>query len=177
MAIFGSARDMSLFRSVNKEMLRKYIDTEVLFYKLNLDATSTNIYDESDKKVYTAPKLIYSIVTLEEQVWGGDDYGMELTQNATFGFLRDDLIENDLLPQIGDVLEYKSGFYEIDSFKENQFVAGKDPDSWFGGNSHGYNVSIICDAHLTRQSKLNIVQTRFGNSVASNKNTILPNNI
>ena len=177
MAIFGSARDMSLFRSVNKEMLHKYIDTEVLFYKLSLGDTATNIYDETSKKVYSTPVLIFSIITLEEQAWSSDDYGMDLMQNATFGFLRDDLIENDLVPQVGDVLEYKSGFYEIDSFKENQFVAGKDPDNWFGGSSHGYNVSIICDAHLTRQSKLNIVQTRFGNSVASNKNTILPNNV
>ena len=176
MAIFGSARDMSLFRSVNKEMLHKYIDTEVLFYKLSLGDTATNIYDETSKKVYSIPVLIFSIVTLEEQAWSSDDYGMDLMQNATFGFLRDDLVDNNLVPQIGDVLEYKSGFYEIDTFKENQFVAGKDPDSWFGGSSHGYNVSIICDAHLTRQSKLNIVETRFGNSVTT-KNSTLPNNV
>lgn len=176
MAIFGSARDMSLFRSVNKEMLHKYIDTEVLFYKLSLGDTATNIYDETSKKVYSTPVLIFSIVTLEEQAWSSDDYGMDLMQNATFGFLRDDLVDNNLVPQIGDVLEYKSGFYEIDTFKENQFVAGKDPDNWFGGSSHGYNVSIICDAHLTRQSKLNIVETRFGNSVTT-KNSTLPNNV
>ena len=176
MAIFASARDMSLFRSVNKEMLHKYIDTEVLFYKLSLGDTATNIYDETSKKVYSTPVLIFSIVTLEEQAWSSDDYGMDLMQNATFGFLRDDLVDNNLVPQIGDVLEYKSGFYEIDTFKENQFVAGKDPDNWFGGSSHGYNVSIICDAHLTRQSKLNIVETRFGNSVTT-KNSTLPNNV
>ena len=176
MAIFGSARDMSLFRSVNKEMLHKYIDTEVLFYKLSLGDTATNIYDETSKKVYSTPVLIFSIITLEEQAWSSDDYGMDLMQNATFGFLRDDLVDNNLVPQIGDVLEYKSGFYEIDTFKENQFVAGKDPDNWFGGSSHGYNVSIICDAHLTRQSKLNIVETRFGNSVTT-KNSTLPNNV
>ena len=110
MAIFGSARDMSLFRSVNKEMLHKYIDTEVLFYKLSLGDTATNIYDETSKKVYSIPVLIFSIVTLEEQAWSSDDYGMDLMQNATFGFLRDDLVDNNLVPQIGDVLEYKSGF-------------------------------------------------------------------
>lgn len=177
MAIFGSARDMSLFRSVNKEMLHKYIDTEVLFYKLNLDATATNLYDETDKKVYNTPQLIYSIVTLDDQTWTSDDYGMDSTQTATFGFLRDDLVSINIVPEVGDILEYKSRFFEVDNVNENQFVAGKDPDNWFGGASHGYNVSIVCQAHVTRQSKLNIVQTRFGNSVASNKNTILPNNI
>ena len=52
MALFGSARDANLIRSVNRELINKYIDTEVGFYKLNIEATKTNIYDESDDKVY-----------------------------------------------------------------------------------------------------------------------------
>ena len=30
MALFGSARDMSLFRSLNRELINRYIDTEVV---------------------------------------------------------------------------------------------------------------------------------------------------
>ena len=74
------------------------------------------------------------------------------------------------------VIEYRSRFFEIDSSVDNQNVVGKDPDSWFGGDSHGYSVSIICTAHMTRQSKLNIVKTRFGNS-EPNKKKILPKNL
>ena len=176
MALFGGQRDVSLFRSLNKELIHRFIDTEVLFYKLNLNATTTNLYDESDHKVYDSAVLIHSIVTVDDQQWSSEDYGSDVTQTVTFAFLRDDLVENNLPVEIGDIVEYHSRFFEIDSIIENQVVAGKDPADWFGGDTHGYNVSIICQAHMTRQSKVNIVKTRFGNSTSIKDNT-LPNNL
>jgi len=176
MALFGSARDASLFRSVNKELLHRLIDTEVLVYKLDLVSTTTNIYDETDSKVYSQAVLIHSLVTLDDQSWTSEDFGSDVTQNATFAFLRDDLVSFDTPMKVGDIIEYKSRFFEIDAVIENQTVVGKNPDNWFGGDSHGYNVSVICQAHMTRQSKVNIVQTRFGNSV-SIKDTQLPPNL
>ena len=44
MALFGGKRDVSLFRSLNRELIHRYIDTEVLVYKLNLINTTTNLY-------------------------------------------------------------------------------------------------------------------------------------
>jgi hypothetical protein len=176
MALFGNSRDVSLFRHINRELIRHYIDTEVLVYKLNLSSTQTNIYEETVSKVYSEGQLIHSIVSVEESQWNSDDYGIDVTQLSTFTFLRDDLVEKNLPIEIGDVIEYRSRFFEIDSINENQLVVGKDPDNWFQGDSHGYNVSIVCQAHMTRQSKLNIVQTRFGNSVTIKNNT-LPKNL
>jgi hypothetical protein len=176
MALFGGQRDVSLFRSLNKELIHRFIDTEVLFYKLNLNATTTNLYDESDNKVYNTAVLVHSIVTVDDQTWSSEDYGSDVTQTITFAFLRDDLVEKNLPVEIGDVVEYHSRFFEIDGIIENQVVAGKDPADWFGGDTHGYNVSIICQAHMTRQSKVNIVKTRFGTST-SIKDIILPNNL
>ena len=149
MALFGGKRDVSLFRSVNRELIHRYIDTEVLVYKLNLINTTTNLYDETDSKVYDSATLIPSIVTLEDK---------------------------NIPLEIGDVVEYQSRFFEIDSIVENQNVAGKDPLDWYGGDGHGYSVSVICQAHMTRQSKINIVQTRFGNSETI-KDKTLPKNL
>lgn len=176
MALFGGQRDISLFRSVNKELIHRIIDTEVLAYKLNLVATSTNLYDESDNKVYDTPVLIPCLANVDDQQWNSEDYGSDNTQTATFAFLRDDLVELDISIQIGDTLEYRSRFFEIDGIVENQNFAGKNPDNWFGGDTHGYSVSVICQAHMTRQSKVNIVQTRFGTSTEI-KNITLPNNL
>jgi hypothetical protein len=176
MALFGSARDASLFRSVNKEILHRVIDTEILYYRLDLAATTTNIYDETDAKVYSQAILLHSLITLDNEQWSTEDFGADVTQNGTFAFLRDDLVDFDAHINVGDIIEYRSRFFEIDSVVDNQPVGGKDPDSWFGGDSHGYNVSVICQAHMTRQTKVNIVQTRFGNSV-SIKDTQLPPNL
>ena len=65
MALFGSARDASLVRSINRELIYDFIDTEIAFYKLSLDDTAANMYDEADNKVYYAPMrfnalLLYS---------------------------------------------------------------------------------------------------------------------
>lgn len=176
MALYGSQRDVSLFRSLNKELLHRLIDTEVLVYKLNLNATTTNLYEESDNKIYNEAKLVHCLVTVDDQAWSTEDYGSDVTQTSTFAFLRDDLVDKDLPVEIGDVIEYRSRFFEIDGIVENQNVVGKNPDNWFGGDSHGYNVSIICQAHMTRQSKVNIVKTRFGNS-STIKNSTLPSNL
>ena len=47
MALFGSARDASLIRSINRELINEFIDTEIAFYKLNLEAVQPNIYDDA----------------------------------------------------------------------------------------------------------------------------------
>ena len=52
MALFGSARDASLIRSINQELINDFIDTEIAFYKLSLPDSQANMYDESDSKVY-----------------------------------------------------------------------------------------------------------------------------
>lgn len=176
MALFGSSRDVSLFRSINRELLHRIIDVEVLIYKLNLNSTSMNVYDETSNKVYESPVLVSSLITIDDQVWNIDDYTADITQTATFAFLRDDLVDQNIPIEIGDVIEFKSRFFEIDSIVENQNVVGKDPDSWFGGDGHGYNVSVICQAHMTRQSKLDIIENRFGNSVTT-KDYTLPSNL
>ena len=176
MALYGGQRDVSLIRSLNKEILHRVIDTEVLYYKLDLSGTPTNIYDESDTRAYQRPFLIASLVTLEDQVFAEDAY-IDVNQAATFAFLRDDFVTADAVPQAGDIIEYKSRFFEIDGIVENQTFTGKNPDNWYGGDSQGYNISYICQAHMSRQSKLNIVQTRFGNSASTTNNTTLPLNV
>ena len=47
MALFGSARDASLIRSTSREMVNKYVDTEVEWYQLSLDNTRENLYGEA----------------------------------------------------------------------------------------------------------------------------------
>lgn len=164
MALFGNNRDVSLFRHLNRELVHTIIDTEVLVYKLNLNSTNTNIYDETDSKTYYQPEFVYCLVTTDEALWNNEEFGNDVTQTATFAFLKDDLVDADLVIEIGDIIEYQSSFFELDSIVENQRFVGKDPDNLFGGHGHGYSVSIVFQAHMTRQSKLNLIQTRFGQS-------------
>jgi hypothetical protein len=177
MALFGGARDMEVFKKLNKEVIKKVIDTEVLYYKFNIGDSKVNLYDESRKKTYYPPVLVHALLSKEDQEWSADDFGPNVTQNFIIAFLRDILVEIDLVPEVGDIVEHNQSFYEIDTVAQNQRFMGKDPDMWFGGDSHGYNISIICTSHLTQLSNLNIMPTKFGDSNNSQNDIILPRNV
>ena len=55
MALFGSARDASLIRHINNELIVNLIDIEIELYKLVLEDTRENLYGESDQKKYYNP--------------------------------------------------------------------------------------------------------------------------
>ena len=161
-ALYGSARDVSLIKKINEELIIDIIDTEVLYYKLVLGDTKPNLYGESDNKQYYNPVNIHTLINREEQSYEADEFGVDHKATARFAFLRDRLVEFDLYAQPGDIIEWDNEYYEVDGTPENQYFAGKNPATWLGGGGHGYNISIICDAHITRRDRLNLVDTNVG---------------
>ena len=51
MPLFHGQRDVSLLNKFNMELINDIIDTEVAIYKLSIENTQTNLYNESDKKI------------------------------------------------------------------------------------------------------------------------------
>jgi hypothetical protein len=49
------------------------------------------------------------------------------TQPITFKFLRDDLVDASLVPEVGDFIMWQNGYWEIDSTNANQYFVGKNP--------------------------------------------------
>jgi hypothetical protein len=162
MALYGSARDASLFRHLNKELINDIVSVEVVFFKLSLQDTNENIYGESDKKVYYNPMKIFCLVERDDQAFEGDDFGMDYNQAAVFSFLRDTMQDMSVYPEVGDIVEWDLDYYEIDSIVENNYVAGKNPNTDFNRGTHGYNVAFVCSSHLTRKSRINTLDVRSG---------------
>ena len=104
MPLFGGDRDISLFRTMNKELINDIIQTEIGYYKFVLQDSETNVYGESDKKVYYEPLLIPSLITKDDQVWNESEFGPDMTQQMTFAFLRATLVEKNIIPEIGDIV-------------------------------------------------------------------------
>ena len=52
MALFGRKRDVHLFHTINKELLKDIIQTEVAYYKFALEQTTVNVYGEAPCKNY-----------------------------------------------------------------------------------------------------------------------------
>ena len=189
MALYGSARDASLIRSVNRELINSFIDIEVAFYKLSLPDTQANMYDEADNKVYYSPIRINCLAGKDAKSYVSDDAGYDITRTGQFQFLRDDLKDKNIHIEEGDVLEWDNEFYEIDGVGASQYWRGINPTTDLGNtlstggknitgddesrDEFGQSIAVICQAHVTRRNRLNIQEVRSG----VNKTNSIPRNL
>lgn len=167
MALFGSSRDFSFVKQVNKELLNDIIQQEIDYYKYYLPETkakdSANLYGEaSAQKTYHRPVRVSCLIERQEQMFQQDDqFGIDVSQQVTFRFFKPILKEIGLVVAGGDIIEVRGRYFEIDSVIENQFYVGKDND--YGksvGAEFGDSVNITAMAHLARVSRLQIEKTR-----------------
>ena len=164
MALFGGSRDINLFHTINSELLKDIIQTEVAYYKFALEQTTANVYGEAVGKNYFEPLKIACLINRTDQDWSSDDFGSDVNQVIDFRFLKDELRDINLVPEIGDLLLFRNNFYEVDTRIENQLVLGRDPDYAISTETtdFGDSFSILVKAHISRVEKLNLVPLREG---------------
>lgn len=182
MPLFGSGRDAKFLRSISRELMQRLISQEIAFYKLALGETEINLYGESNKKVYYNPVRLFCLIAKEDTTMNDVDTGMDILQNVTFAFLRDDLKAIDVVPEEGDVIHFDERYYEIDNTQTTQYWMGRNQETFLmntegrGNREFGYNIAISCKTHLTRISQLNLTQVRSGINTIKSSN-FLPKNL
>ena len=162
MALFGGIRDAKFLASVNAELLNAIVDTEIEFFKLIIESSDSNMYGESPSKSYYDSILLPCLITKESKTATMDDYGHSYTRTAQFGISRDILERASFFPEVGDIVFWDNEYYELDNVDANQYFAGKNPETWPNGSQHGYSISVLCDAHATRQTPHGIKDLRRG---------------
>tara|TARA_R110000824_G_scaffold108636_3_gene255850 strand:- start:1654 stop:2217 length:564 start_codon:yes stop_codon:yes gene_type:complete len=185
MALYGTKRDISLFRHVNRELMGNIISQECVYYKFKLDETKVNLYGESaGSKYYYRGVILSCLVERSPQEYEDDDFGVQYHQNINFKFLRDDLLLRsedfnvgfdqgdyfgaNLVPEVGDIIYYYGGAYEVDDIVSNQLFMGKDPDYNYDENpinpgleDFGSDLSVICKTHYTPMDKTQLEKGRI----------------
>ena len=164
MALFGGSRDISLIKNISKELINDIIQTEVAYYKFALEQTSVNVYGEAPGKNYYEPLKIASLINRQDQSWSSDDFGPDVNQIIDFRFLKQELVDINLIPEVGDLILFRNNFYEVDSKVENQLFMGRDPDYALSTETtdFGGSFSIIVNTHISRVEKLNLIPLRGG---------------
>ena len=164
MALFGGTRDISLFKNISKELINDIIQTEIAYYKFALDQIKTNVYGEAPIKNYYEPLKIASLISREDQSWSSDDFGPDVNQIINFRFLKQELIDINLVPEIGDFILFRNNFYEVDSKVENQLILGRDPDYAISTETldFGSSFSVLLNTYISRIEKLNLIPLRNG---------------
>lgn len=153
MARFVSQRDFDFFQHINKELLLNIVDVEVVLYKIINDTVQVNIYGESTDKTYyrgisLSALIKYTKRTPETEAGFGYD-----TQQADveFRFARKLLADVNVYPDVGDIVKFNENYYAIHNITEAQLIA----------NRPEYNHNVICQAHLTRRSSINLEETHL----------------
>jgi hypothetical protein len=173
MALYGQMRDISMFRFVNRELMQKIISQQVVFYKYNSTTTKVNMYGEASKgRNFADPVILFALIETSQFEFPVSDFGPDFKWQVTYKFLRDDLVADNIYPEVGDIIMFQNGYWEIDNISTAQFFMGKDPEYPYlddaGNNPYetdlgqfGYSVSVICNAHYTPSDKVNIELSRL----------------
>ena len=179
MSLFGTARDASLIRHINRELINNIIEQQVGYYKIDLTKTTSNMYGEANgTKIFHDPVLISCLIERTPPTWETDSFGPDVKQDLVVRFLRDDLAGIELstelpddgkgftygiVPEVGDVMLWNNDYYEVDGTIENQLFVGKDPSYSYStdNDNFGSSISIIVNAHYTRSERLGITQDRL----------------
>lgn len=162
MAIFGRQRDILLFNSINRELLPDVITQQIGYYKISLGKTTTNIYGEAATKNISDPVLLNCLITRGEQTWSSDAYGPDVNRTISFAFFRQDLVDVNVVPEVGDVIFWYENYYEVDAVTDNQYFMGKIPEYAYseGMEKYGSSISIICTTHLIPADKVGLTKER-----------------
>ena len=155
---YYGAKDLATIEKFNRELLGEpniddcgIIDQFVILYRVSVYDTEVNMYGEaSDGKVYKQGIKLPCIVNAGDIDIEFDDFGADSKQEVTFAFQRAYLVDIGTKPDIGDIMKWNEGWFEVTSYNENQLVGG-DPNK-----SH----SIVVTANSVRPPTHNLEEYR-----------------
>ena len=151
-------KDIDTFDKFNKELVGDLysgqdgvINQQVVIYKLSVYDTEINMSGQTaDGKIYKPGVQVTALIAADEQTTTTDEFGPDLQQIALFSFIRQSLVDISYVVEIGDIIDWNSGYWEISSINENQLVGGQTE----------YNHSVVCNTYLNRMAHLNIERVR-----------------
>ena len=163
-------------RHLNREVMGNIITQQAAIYQFQLEETKVNIYGEAaEEKYYNGPFLFNVLINRSNEEYGENVEGIQFNQPIEFYFLRDDLVEKDIVPRVGDIILYQEGYYGVQSTVANQYWGGKNPEYPNndsdgepnplnpGLEEFGNNISILVSTYYIHADKVAIspYQERF----------------
>ncbi len=156
---FLPQRDVNLITRVSKELIGDkqnskdgLINQECVIYKPSLQESAVNMYGESagGKKVYKNGVQMNALVEAEDFDFNTDEFGPDANQSVTFSFLRQSFIDASMVLEMGDLIDWNYGYFEVGSINENQLVGGM----------YDQNLSVVATTFLIRKSSIQIERVR-----------------
>ena len=145
---FIPQKEINLINDMNEELIDEIIGQSVDIYKISVEDTDENIYGESSTKVYDKGFRVNCLLMYNEPEILQDEFGADLAGNIEMFFQRANLASGSInfYPEIGDIVDWNSMYWEIAATSEPQLIAGHP----------AYNHQIRAVANRSRLSSLQI---------------------
>jgi|TARA_B100000214_G_C23913838_1_gene602671 hypothetical protein len=156
---FLPQRDVDLITRVSRELVGDkqgnkdgLINQECVVYKPSLQESAVNMYGEAagGKKVYKNGVQMNALVSADDFDFNTDEFGPDAQQNVTFSFIRQAFIDASMVLEIGDLIDWNYGYFEVGSINENQLIGGQ----------FNQNFSVVATTFLIRKSSIQIERVR-----------------
>ena len=156
---FLPQRDINLITRVTKELVGDaknnkdgIINQEVVIYKPSLQESSLNMYGEGagGNKIYKNGVQIKCLIDAQDFDYNQEEFGPDNNQTATFSFLRQSFIDAEMVLEVGDLIDWNYGYFEVGSINENQLIGGMFDE----------NYSVVANTFLIRKSSVQIERVR-----------------
>lgn len=130
----------------------------VIYYKINLESTVTNMYGESLEKWYYNGVNVRCSLERGEITNGDDDFGVTVSNTIKVNIPRALLQSYNFLPEVGDIFMDREKYYEVNSIDQT-FVTIPGVGASNGSlGTTGQIVMYTLSGYLTRITKLNIIE-------------------
>lgn len=156
---FLPQRDVDLITRVTKELVGDkqnnkdgLINQECVVYKPSLQESVLNMYGEGagGKKIYKNGVQMNALIAAEDFDFNQDEFGPDANQSVVFSFLRQSFIDASMVLEIGDLIDWNYGYFEVGSINENQLIGGM----------FDQNYSVVANTFLIRKSSIQIERVR-----------------
>ena len=146
---FISTKEISLFDSMNEELIDEFVGQSVDIYKINTQHTKDNIYGESTTKYFNVGFRVNCLIRYNApEVEQFESIGADVNSTIDLNFQRNNLASGSLnfFPEAGDICDWNNYYWEINGVTEPQLICG----------SPSFSHAIKATAHRSRLSSLQI---------------------
>jgi len=148
---FISDKEISLFDSMNEELIDEMVGQSVDIYKINTTHTENNMYGESQMKYYNVGFRVNCLIRFNPpEVEQFQEVGADNNSSIELMFQRNNLASGslDFYPEAGDICDWNNQYWEMNGVTEPQLIGGHP----------NFNHAIKATAHRSRLSSLQIEQ-------------------
>jgi hypothetical protein len=134
-----------------------FTNMNVLYHKINLELTKTNIYGEATEKWYYQPVNVKCVIERTDITNSDDEFGVTIANTIKITVPEALMRQYNFSPEVGDILMDRELYYEVTNIAP-QFVTipgTNAPNSIIG--TSGQIMAYVISGYLTRITKLNII--------------------